>query len=115
MRVITRATSASRSPLIKTASRATVSKLSQTSIAHERAPIAAPRALHPSIRTATMSTESTQSQACCNTPAVTSGTYKEKGDWIEADGLKTCMLVAQFHFTCINAKAASRCYWLQGR
>ncbi|KAF3008818.1 hypothetical protein E8E13_010676 [Curvularia kusanoi] len=36
-----------------------------------------------------MSTESTQSQACCNTPAVTSGTYKEKGEWIQADGLKT--------------------------
>jgi len=42
-----------------------------------------------------MSTESTQSQACCNTPAVTGGDYKEKGEFIQADGLKTCMLTAQ--------------------
>jgi len=39
-----------------------------------------------------MSTESTQSQACCNTPAVVSEGYQPKGDYIEADGLKTCKL-----------------------
>jgi hypothetical protein len=37
-----------------------------------------------------MSTEFTQSQACCNTPAVVSKGYQPKGDYIEADGLKTC-------------------------
>jgi len=36
-----------------------------------------------------MTTESTQSQACCNTPAVVSKGYRPKGDYIEADGLKT--------------------------
>jgi len=36
-----------------------------------------------------MSTESTQSQACCNTPAVVSKGYSPKGDYIEVDGLKT--------------------------
>ncbi|CAN9459850.1 unnamed protein product [Alternaria alternata] len=36
-----------------------------------------------------MSTESTQSQACCNTPAVVSKGYQPKGDYIEVDGLKT--------------------------
>jgi hypothetical protein len=41
---------------------------------------------------AKMSTESTQSQACCNTPAVVSKGYSPKGDYIEVDGLKTCML-----------------------
>lgn len=39
-----------------------------------------------------MSMESTQSQACCNTPAVVSKGYKPKGDYIQVDGLKTCML-----------------------
>lgn len=41
---------------------------------------------------ATMSSESTQSQACCNTPAVVSKGYTPKGDYIEVDGLKTCTL-----------------------
>ncbi|KAF1852091.1 uncharacterized protein K460DRAFT_269278 [Cucurbitaria berberidis CBS 394.84] len=36
-----------------------------------------------------MSTQSTQSQACCNTPAVVSKGYSPKGDYIEVDGLKT--------------------------
>lgn len=36
-----------------------------------------------------MSTQSTQSQACCNTPAVVSHDYSPKGDYITADGLKT--------------------------
>lgn len=40
-------------------------------------------------QTAKMSTESTQSQACCNTPAVVSKGYSPKGEYIEADGLKT--------------------------
>jgi hypothetical protein len=39
---------------------------------------------------ANMSSESTQSQACCNTPAVVSKSYKPKGNYIEVDGLKTC-------------------------
>lgn len=39
---------------------------------------------------AKMSSESTQSQACCDTPAVVTKGYKPKGDWIEVDGLKTC-------------------------
>jgi hypothetical protein len=39
---------------------------------------------------AKMSTESTQSQACCNTPAVVSKGYSPKGDYIEVDSLKTC-------------------------
>ncbi|KAH8717069.1 hypothetical protein GQ44DRAFT_712818 [Phaeosphaeriaceae sp. PMI808] len=38
---------------------------------------------------ASMSTESTQSQACCNTPAVVDKNYQPKGDYIEVDGLKT--------------------------
>jgi hypothetical protein len=37
-----------------------------------------------------MSSESTQSQACCNTPAVVTKGYSPKGDYIEVDGLKTC-------------------------
>jgi hypothetical protein len=41
---------------------------------------------------ANMSSESTQSQACCNTPAVVSKGYSPKGDYIEVDGLKTCKL-----------------------
>jgi hypothetical protein len=40
--------------------------------------------------TRNMSTESTQSQACCNTPAVVSKGYSPKGDYITVDGLKTC-------------------------
>lgn len=36
-----------------------------------------------------MNTESTQSQACCNTPAVVGKGYTPKGDYIEVDGLKT--------------------------
>jgi hypothetical protein len=39
---------------------------------------------------ANMSSESTQSQACCNTPAVVSKGYEPKGNYIEVDGLKTC-------------------------
>lgn len=39
---------------------------------------------------AKMSSASTQSQACCNTPAVVSKGYTPKGDYIEVDGLKTC-------------------------
>lgn len=39
---------------------------------------------------ANMSTESTQSKACCDTPAVVSECYQPKGDYIEVDGLKTC-------------------------
>jgi hypothetical protein len=39
---------------------------------------------------ATMSSKSTQSQACCNTPAVISKGYSPKGDYIQVDGLKTC-------------------------
>ena len=37
-----------------------------------------------------MSAESTQSQACCNTPAVVTKGYSPKGDYIQVDGLKTC-------------------------
>jgi hypothetical protein len=44
----------------------------------------------PKQHIANMSTESTQSQACCNTPAVVSKGYQPKGDYIEVDGLKTC-------------------------
>ncbi|KAF1962815.1 dienelactone hydrolase family protein [Byssothecium circinans] len=36
-----------------------------------------------------MSTESTQSKACCNTPAVVSKGYQQKGEYITVDGLKT--------------------------
>jgi len=36
-----------------------------------------------------MSTESTQSKACCNTPAVVAKGYQPKGDYIQVDGLKT--------------------------
>ncbi|KAF9738227.1 hypothetical protein PMIN03_001970 [Paraphaeosphaeria minitans] len=36
-----------------------------------------------------MSTESTQSQACCNTPAVVSKGYQPKGEYIEVQGMKT--------------------------
>ncbi|KAF2749129.1 alpha/beta-hydrolase [Sporormia fimetaria CBS 119925] len=36
-----------------------------------------------------MSTESTQSKACCNLPAIVSKGYTPKGDWITVDGLKT--------------------------
>ncbi|KAF2741126.1 alpha/beta-hydrolase [Polyplosphaeria fusca] len=36
-----------------------------------------------------MSTESTQSKACCNLPAIVNKDYKTKGDYITADGLKT--------------------------
>ncbi|KAF1977863.1 dienelactone hydrolase family protein-like protein [Bimuria novae-zelandiae CBS 107.79] len=36
-----------------------------------------------------MSTGSTQSQACCNTPAVVSKGYQEKGEYIEVQGMKT--------------------------
>jgi hypothetical protein len=39
---------------------------------------------------ANMSSKSTQSEACCNTPAVVSKGYSPKGDYIEVDGLKTC-------------------------
>lgn len=35
------------------------------------------------------STESTQSQACCNTPAVVSKGYKQKGEYIDVQGMKT--------------------------
>jgi hypothetical protein len=41
---------------------------------------------------ANMSSQSTQSQACCNTPAVVSKGYSPKGDYITVDGLKTCTL-----------------------
>jgi hypothetical protein len=72
--------------------------------------IAAPRFLSSSSRVITrkqrhqivrMSTESTQSQACCNTPAVVSKGYSPKGDYIESDGLKTCTevpLVVEYSF-----------------
>jgi hypothetical protein len=68
-----------------------------------RASVAAPRLLPSYSRASThkqgqviyqktnMSTQSTQSQACCNTPAVVSKGYSPKGDYIEVDGLKTCM------------------------
>jgi dienelactone hydrolase len=36
-----------------------------------------------------MSTESTQSKACCNTPAVVTKGYEPKGEYITVDGLKT--------------------------
>ncbi|KAF2257106.1 alpha/beta-hydrolase [Trematosphaeria pertusa] len=36
-----------------------------------------------------MSTESTQSKACCDTPAVVTKGYQPKGDYITVDGLKT--------------------------
>lgn len=36
-----------------------------------------------------MSTESTQSKACCNVPAIVTKGYKEKGEWITVEGLKT--------------------------
>ncbi|ORY18716.1 Alpha/Beta hydrolase protein [Clohesyomyces aquaticus] len=36
-----------------------------------------------------MSTESTQSAACCNLPAIVSEGYQPKGDYITVDGLKT--------------------------
>jgi hypothetical protein len=39
-----------------------------------------------------MSSQSTQSQACCNTPAVISKGYSPKGDYIQVDGLKTCTI-----------------------
>jgi hypothetical protein len=41
---------------------------------------------------ANMSSQSTQSQACCNTPAVISKGYSPKGDYIQVDGLKTCTI-----------------------
>lgn len=44
-----------------------------------------------------MSTESTQSKACCNTPAVVTSGYKAKGDYITVDGLKTCELETPGH------------------
>ncbi|CAI6339243.1 unnamed protein product [Periconia digitata] len=36
-----------------------------------------------------MSTKATQSEACCNTPAVVSKGYEPKGSYITVDGLKT--------------------------
>jgi hypothetical protein len=39
---------------------------------------------------ATMSSKSTQSLACCNTPAIVTKGYEPKGKYIEVDGLKTC-------------------------
>jgi hypothetical protein len=70
-----------------------------------RSPIAATRSIGSYQKTPTsnrsftrkqvanMSSESTQSQACCNTPAVVSKGYSPKGDYIEVDGLKTCKLL----------------------
>jgi hypothetical protein len=37
-----------------------------------------------------MSSKSTQSLACCNTPAIVTKGYEPKGKYIEVDGLKTC-------------------------
>jgi len=48
---------------------------------------------------ANMSTKSTQSEACCNTPAVVSKGYTPKGDYIEVDGLKTCKHFIFYHIT----------------
>src|SRR5689334_14153854 len=67
-----------------------------------------------STKIARMSTESTQSQACCNTPAVVSKGYQPKGDYIEVDGLKTCM--AYTFFLCYeHFLTTTRCHRLQRR
>lgn len=44
-----------------------------------------------------MSSKSTQSEACCNTPAVVSKGYTPKGDYIQVDGLKTCKYIPVPH------------------
>ena len=62
-----------------------IASLPRASIAHSEAPV--PFGFR---KVARMSTQSTQSQACCNTPAVVSKGYQAKGDYIEVDGLKTC-------------------------
>lgn len=36
-----------------------------------------------------MSTQSTQSHACCTVPPVVGDNYKEKGSWTTVNGLKT--------------------------
>jgi hypothetical protein len=54
---------------------------------------------------ANMSSESTQSQACCSTPAVVSKGYKPKGDYIEVDGLKTCKFTSPITHTSLTCNS----------
>ncbi|KAF2268130.1 hypothetical protein CC78DRAFT_14759 [Lojkania enalia] len=73
----------SLTPILRSVSRTPIS--SRTLPALTRTPIAARPSLHPR----NMSTESTQSKACCNTPAVVAKGYEPKGEYITVDGLKT--------------------------
>lgn len=112
MRAVARITSSSRTSLSKAASRTLVSKLTRTPIASTSSQEANTTVPHILTRVAKMSTESTQSQACCNTPAVTGGDYKEKGEWIQADGLKTCKQLFTLYIPMLTV--LTRCNRLQG-
>lgn len=63
------------------------------------------------VQAANMS-ECTQSQACCNTPAVVGKGYSAKGDYIQVDGLKTCTY--RSHKDLPNLTSDRRCNGFQG-
>jgi hypothetical protein len=105
MRVVARHSSIFRSPIARTP----LSIVSRTSIAATHPIGSYHKTLTPNQsfarrQVANMSSQSTQSQACCNTPAVVSNGYSPKGDYIEVDGLKTCkstVSIAIIHYlTC---------------
>lgn len=48
-----------------------------------------PQTQTPHFRIRTYATMSTQSHACCTVPPIVDDGYKEKGKWIQSDGLKT--------------------------
>ena len=54
-----------------------------------RAGLAHTRTHHHSISARRLATMSTQSKACCTVPPVVSEGYKEKGEWITINGMKT--------------------------
>jgi hypothetical protein len=92
MRVVARHISTLRGSI----ARSPVYTVPRTSIATARTLTSHSKTLTPNKRfvnshVANMSSESTQSQACCNTPAVVTKGYSPKGDYIEVDGLKTCL------------------------
>jgi hypothetical protein len=65
---------------------------------------------------ANMSSKSTQSEACCNTPAVVSKGYSPKGDYIEVDGLKTCMSqLLHLHHNTVSPPQTPRAPRMQSR
>jgi hypothetical protein len=51
--------------------------------------LAIPRPQYIQPRHRTLATMSTQSKACCTIPPVISEGYKEKGEWINVEGMKT--------------------------